>query len=66
MSNEGKRAALATIERAVFQTITSDDWRRELATARDEKNPVAAGIRQKILALKLGKSESETIGKKDL
>ena len=51
------------IEGAVFRTITSEDWRRSIVEARAARNGVREQIAQKILDLKLGKSESGTGGK---
>lgn len=51
------------IDAHVFRTITGEDWRRALADARARPNAVLAQIREKILAMNLGKSESGTISK---
>ncbi len=49
----------------VFRTITSADWARELPRARAVPNGVRDQIREKILALGLGKSQPEVVGESD-
>lgn len=50
MSTKGERQA--AIESAVFRTITSEDWRRQLAAARRARNAVADKIREAMAARK--------------
>lgn len=54
---------MRVIDGAVFRTITDADWKIALREARRSRNVVADQIREKILALKVGKTESETMSK---
>ena len=54
------------IDAAVMNTITGDDWRRSIAWVRSaagRRNAVREQIQRKILDLRLGNSESGSIGK---